>query len=141
MDKNPYSRLVALVREQSEKGNTPPIRLGIISFASDEPFDIRIKLDDIEVDKDNLLISEHLIQGYSKKLEKISVTSNTGTATLKLSEPQMYEVKSVDIDFANDGSGEITYKTDLQQGDVVAVMPTYDRQTYIVLCKVVSLNG
>ncbi|WP_025435420.1 DUF2577 family protein [Peptoclostridium acidaminophilum] len=141
MDKNPYSRLVALVREQSEKGNPPPIRLGIISFASEQPFDIRVKLDDIEVDKDNLLISEHLIQGYSKRLEKISVTSNTGTATLKLSEPQTYEVKSVDIDFANDGSGEITYKTDLQQGDIVAVIPTHDRQTYIVLCKVVSLNG
>ena len=34
----------------------------------------------------------------------------------------------------------VTYKTDdeLKPGDIVAVLPTEDRQTYIILAKVVS---
>lgn len=141
MDKNPYSTLVQLVRAQSVKGNPPAIKLGVISFVSEQPFDLKVKLDDIEIDKANLLVSEHLIQGYKKRLGGIGITSDTGTTVLKVSTPQSYEVKNVAIDFTSDGSGEITYKTDLKQGDIVAVMPTCDRQTYIVLCKVVSLVG
>lgn len=120
--KNPYSHIVNMMRQQGAKDNPQPVQLAVVISA--EPTLI-IKLGDLQLDSDNLLIADYLLDGY-QRIESLSSTPATGTTDIG-------SVTSIGYD-----NGTVTYKTNLSAGDVVAVLPTADQQTYIVFCKVVS---
>lgn len=88
MADNPYTGILGIMQEQGARFNPPSICLGEV--VSPEP-DLKIKTEDLILDKDDFLISDSLINNY------------------------------------------------LISGDIVALIPTANRQQYIVLCKVVSL--
>lgn len=103
--KNPYSELLNLMREQGAKYNPPTIEIGeVIS-----PNPVKIKLGDLQLDKDDVLINDFLLQGYKRQLKVNGITN---------------EYETTDT---------------LKKGDLLAIMPAGDRQRFIVLCKVVSL--
>lgn len=103
--KNPYSELVKIMQEQGAKFNPPTIEIGeVIS-----PNPLKIRLGDLQIDKDNILINDFLLQGYQRQFKVNGITN---------------EYEAIDT---------------LKKGDLLAILPTEDRQTYIVLCKVVSL--
>ncbi|SHH14980.1 DUF2577 family protein [Desulfosporosinus lacus] len=87
--KNPYSAIINHMRTQGAKFNTPYVQVGVV--VSPDP--LTIKLRDLQIGKDNLLVADHLLQG-----------------------------------------------TDwLMADNLVALIPTLDEQTYIVLARVVSV--
>ncbi|RXI70496.1 DUF2577 family protein [Clostridium tetani] len=65
-----------------------------------------IQVNDLQITKENLYFADYLLEGYKRKVT-VNGTSNT----------------------------YITKDT-LQQGDIVAVVPIHDMQTYIILAKV-----
>lgn len=107
MADNPYVGLLGIMQEQGSKFNPPSICLGEV--VSPDP-DLKIKTEDLLLDKEDFLISDMLIGSYERNVEL------EGQGTLKMK-----------------------FKTSLKAGDIVALMPTSNRQQYIVLCKVVKL--
>ena len=108
------------MQEQGEKYNSPSVNLGqVISIAP-----LTIKLGELSLDKDDLLISDILIGNCSR------------TATLILSASDSIGNESGAASLS--GNGTIILNTSLQKGDLVAMMSTKNRQKYIVLCKVVK---
>lgn len=171
--KNPYAEIIKMMRTHGEKNNPPSIQLGeVIS----PPADIIIKLGDIEITKENILIADFLLEGYTRTFEatgsiqiqknddgKITLTdSDCGRTSIDnvgfvgdgklITDPHFHSVSSISIEtddftiesdnFNAEGddknNGKCFKFTDtLKKGDIVAVMPTYDMQMYIILARVV----
>ena len=122
---NPINNLYAVMRRQGAKLNPPAVQIGqVIS----PPPDLVIKIGDLQIDKDNILLADYLNEGY-QRTESLASTAATGQTTDGT-------ISSIGFD-----NGTMIYKTNLQVNDLVAVIATYDKQIYIVLCKVVDLNG
>ena len=120
--KNPYSSLIEHMRTQGAKFNTPYVQVGLVVSA--DP--LTIKLGDLQIGKDNLLVSDYLLSNYTRKIT-IPTTPVSGSTTEE-------SVTSIGIP-----DGVINLTDGLKANDVVAVISTLDEQTYIVLAKVVSL--
>ena len=120
--RNPYSGLVNHMRTQGAKYNTPYVQTGTVISA--DP--LTIKLGDLQIGKESLLVADYLLPNYARKIT-IPTTTATGSTTTE-------SIMSVGIP-----DGDITF-TDygLKENDIVALIPTLDEQTYIVLAKVVS---
>jgi hypothetical protein len=131
---NPYSTMIKLMQEHGAKYNPPAIQIGqVIS----PPPNIVIKIGDLQIDKDNILIADYLLPNYQRQIA-IPETTATGTMTTELSDSpysHTHTITQVGI------QGRIQFTDTLNAGDIVAVMPTEDRQTYIILAKLVRLNG
>lgn len=207
MKDNPYSALIKIMREQGAKYNPPSIQIGqVIS----PPPNIIIKIGDLQVDKDNILIADYLLPNYKRHITIPTVDKASGSlqgeisgASVRDHEPHMHnvtkiglqdrdatitihadsgtfttadgqkaltqfdiisqstitmptgtadgEVSSVTLSSHGIHSHELTslgisnasmlWEDTLNAGDIVAVMPTEDRQTYIILARLVRLNG
>lgn len=110
--KSPYSRLIKIIREQAVYYNPPTIQIGeIIS----PPPVLKIRVGDLQLDKDDVLIADYLLADYTREYKTSSDKINWSTSNY---------IKWVDT---------------LKQGDLVALLATADKQTFIVLCKVVKL--
>lgn len=107
---NPYNATLAIMRRQGSKDNPPTIRLGTVISP---PPSMVLKMGDLQIDNDNILISDFLLSGYQREAEISDISAAT----------------------------QITLGGALRAGDVVAVLSTADRQTYVVLCKVVHAGG
>lgn len=126
------------MQEQGKKYNTPAICIGKIVQA--QP--LQIKTADLLLDQDNLLISDILSNAYKRSVHIISsgeLTSSTqatsgGTGDASFATHNHKISASYNIN----GTANIVFKADLKSGDLLALMPTENRQTYIVLCKVVK---
>ncbi|WP_273092346.1 DUF2577 domain-containing protein [Clostridium thermopalmarium] len=108
---DPYVEILTHMRNEGAKFNPPSVQLGEM-ISSDT-----LKLGELQITKSNLYFADYLLKGYERQITfEISKEDNTKE---KMS---------------------VTYKTDdeLKPGDIVAVLPTEDRQTYIILAKVVS---
>lgn len=99
-----FSKLIKLMKEHGSAYNPPSIDIGVV--ISDNP--LIIKIGDLQLTKDNLLVSDSLLKGYTKQFE-VDGTTKTYTA-----------------------------KDGLKQGDIIACLSTQNRQKYIVLCRVVK---
>jgi len=109
--KSPYSRFIKIMREQGSYYNPPAIQIGeIIS----PPPNLKIRVGDLQLDKDDVLIADYLLADYTREYQ---------TSSDKISWSISNYIKWVDT---------------LKQGDLVALLATADKQTYIVLCKVVK---
>lgn len=135
MKDDPYSTLVRIMREQGAKYNPPTIQIGKVIAP---PPNLVIKIGDLQIDKDNILIADYLLPNYQRQIS-IPMTSGAGTMSSEIvgdHGAHTHTIYQLEI-----SQGEIQILDTLKTGDLVAVMPTGDRQTYIVLAKVVSLGG
>jgi hypothetical protein len=112
--KNPYSELVMLMQVQGSKYNPPYTRVGQVT---NPPPNLRIKMGDLQLDQDSLLISDILLD--HDRQATLNATEGYGETT----------------------EGELQIESCLQKGSLVALLPLEKEQTYIVLSKVVSPNG
>jgi len=111
------------MREQGGKNNTPYVQVGIVVAA--DP--LTIKLGDLQIGKENLLVADYLLPDYSRKIN-IPTTAANGSTTEE-------SVTSIGIP-----DGVITLTDGLKADDIVALIPILEDelQTYIVLAKLVS---
>lgn len=152
MASNPYSGILSMMQEQGSKNNPPHILIGEV--ISPDP-NLTIKTEDLVLDKDDILVADSLIGEYKRELSEtsqgdITVTGTLNSSTQHKSGGSSYaEFASHNHDINNSatlsgtyelsGTTSITFKTGLKAGDLLAIIPTLNRQRYIVLCKVVSL--
>jgi len=109
------------MRTQGGKNNTPYVQIGVVVTSNP----LTVKLGDLQIGKDNLLVTDYLLPNYTRKIA-IPTTPATGNTTTE-------SITSIGIP-----DGEITLTDGLKADDIVALIPTLDGQTYIVLAKVVS---
>ncbi|HEX3030515.1 MAG TPA: DUF2577 family protein [Clostridia bacterium] len=146
---NPYSEMLSIMQEHGSKYNPPSIQLAEVIAP---PPDIIIKFGDIQVDKNNILIADYLLKDYNRayyangrlvfKDENLGGESNKNSCQ----HPHSHKMKSIEVDtydYYIEGSGQdqdkyLWFKDTLVKGDMLAVMPTYDMQLYIVLARVVK---
>lgn len=136
---NPYKNLLSMMQDQGKKHNPPSICLGEITSINP----INIKVEDLILDKDDLLISDNLVQGYKSNVDITSsgtLVSNTQNTSGGSGESSFASHShAINNDYNLTGSAELSFKDQLKIGDLLALMPTENRQIYIVLCKVVTL--
>lgn len=107
---NPYSRLIELMRDEGTHFNPPSIRLAEIK--SVEP--LLINIGSVDIDKDNLLISDRLLKEYKRD---VVLTTSTNSYT-----------------------GELSYKdVGLNVGDIVLLLPVNNEQDFVLIDKVVRI--
>lgn len=152
MADNPYGGMLGIMQEQGAKFNPPSICLGEV--VSPDP-DLKIKTEDLVLDNEDILINDILLGGYKREFQEKSTGQVTINGTLN-SSTQNISGGSGYAEFAShnhsinnqatltgkcDGTSdsEVVFKTYLNAGDIVALIPTANKQQYIVLCKVVSL--
>ena len=117
-----YNKILNLMENHGGKYNPPSIDIGVV--ISNKP--MTIKIGDLQLTKDNLLIADFLLANYKRKIN-ISSTSASGNTSNG-------EIISVAIP-----DGEINLTDGLKENDIVACLATEDRQRYIVLCRVVRV--
>lgn len=126
MKENPYSKMIEIMKNQGTKSNNP-----LIAIVIESPPNLVIKINDLQIDKVNILIADYLLSGYKRniRIPEVSATGETNeTNTHK------HSINKIGIN-----NMETTFLDTLKKGDKLAVLPTDDKQTYIVLCRVVSL--
>lgn len=163
MKKDPYVEILMMMQKEGAKSNPPSICLGEIVSVSP----LRIKVDELILEPDDFLIADFLIEGYKRDLKVTSngEMKNEGNLSIRgtlTSETQYKSGGSGEAAFATHnhpinnaatligtvkssgnygltGESEVELKAYLKKGDLLALMPMYGEQLYIVLCKVVSL--
>ena len=132
MKDNPYSKLIEQMKKQGATSNSPSIQIGeVIS-----PNPLTIKIGDLQIDKDNILIADYLLKDYRRKVKipEVVATGETNNVSVGDHGTHKHSVDKIGINEV-----EITFLDTLKQGDKLAILPTSDRQTYITLARVVSL--
>lgn len=132
MKNDPYSEMVSMMRNEGSKNNPPTIQFADVS--SVEP--LKIKLGDIELDKDNLLIADYLLSNYSRQINTplaLNIDGETELATVGDHGSHKHNISSLKI------SGSISFTDAFKKGDVVAVMPTGNVEKFVILARVVRL--
>lgn len=131
--KNPYSDLVSIMQFQGARYNPPYIRIGQVTNPLPH---LLIKLDDLQLDQDNLLISEYLLDHL--RTASMLVTEGSGqTSEVAVGDHGLHSHTISQVGFVE---GDLSIKSCLQKGDLVALLPLANQQTYIVLSKVVNFN-
>ncbi len=128
---NPYAELLSAMQRQGASVNPPTIKLAEVVSP---PPDIIIKMGDLQVDKNNILIADYLLPGYKRNM---SSTSEGDIISHDDGDPRAYSPYIVLEGLSH--SGQITFTDTLKPGDILAVMPTEDGQTYIILARVVRV--
>lgn len=138
------------MENQASKVTPPTIQIGRVETV--EP--LTVMVGDLLLDRENLLVSESLLSGHARKadLGTIDSVGRTGVAgghshssgSLKIDDLEVSgETDSVNnhshtLGSINIGEKELIFKSSIKNGDRLAVLATADRQTYIVLAKVVK---
>lgn len=129
MQDNPYSTLINIMRNRGSDFNTPGIQLAEVIAP---PPNLLIKVGDLQVDKKNILIADYLIPGYNRQY------SQGGSGTISTKDSGGTSSPYTVLESIN-ATGKVTLTDTLQKGNVLAVIPTSDEQTYIILARVVSI--
>jgi len=139
---SPYAKLLGMMRSEGGYSNPPSIIIGTV--VSDNP--LIVDVGDLEVDKDNLYVADYLLKEHKRefKTDQMEITAQTvsGGGSHTHSYPDGTITGGAHTHNINEltvTKGEIEYTDTLKKGDEVAVMPTADLQTYIILCRVVRL--
>lgn len=132
MKDNPYSKIIEQMKKQGASSNPPSIEIG----EAISPNPLTIKIGDLQIDKDNILIADYLLKDYRRKVKIPEVTATGETNNVSVGDHGTHK-HSVDKIGVNEV--EITFLDTLKQGDKLAILSTGDGQTYIILARVVSL--
>ena len=130
---NPYAELLSAMQRQGASLNPPGIRLAEVVSP---PPDIVIKMGELQVDKNNILIADYMLPGYKREASGSSAGTIITHLDVEEPEPPDYSEHTVMESMSYEGTARFT--DTLKSGDTVVVMPTEDRQTYIILARVVS---
>jgi hypothetical protein len=120
---NGYEKLIKIMRNQGAKYNSPGIQLAKVV---NPPPNFMINTGDVQISKENIYISEYLLNTYKREINLPSSPAEGNTSEGSI---QSISISKADLNFVDT----------LQTGDIIAVMPTADMQTWIVLDKVVRL--
>ena len=132
MKDNPYSKIIEQMKKQGASSNPPAIEIGkVIS-----PNPLTIRIGDLQIDKDNILIADYLLKEYKRKIKIPEVTATGETNNVSVGDHGTHKHNVIKVGV---NEVEITFLDTLKQGDKLAILPTSDRQTYIILARVVSL--
>lgn len=126
MQDNPYSKFIEEMEKRGSNKSSPSIQIGRVV----SPNPLTIQIGDLPVDESNILIADHLAKDYHRKasINNINATGSTNTA-----DGHSHKLSSLDI-----GQAKIGFSDALKSNDRLAVLATADRQTYIILAKLVS---
>lgn len=135
---NPYTGLLSIIHEQGKKYTIPAVCIGKV--VNVHP--LQIKTGELILEQDDLLVSDFLASGYKRSTAIVSsgeLTSST-QATSGGTGDGSFAIHNhkISASYNLSGTADIVFNTDLKRGDSLALMPTGNRQTYIVLCKVVK---
>lgn len=134
MKENPYSSFIEIMKEQGAKNNPPGIKIARVTSISDN--DIKIEVDDLVVDKDNIYISDYLLKNYKREIRTDDISDLEGNTNIVNDGGESLDHKHSLVDLKINQA--VTYTIDtLEVDDLVAVFPVTDKQTYIILSKVV----
>ncbi len=132
MKENPYSKMVELMKKQGATSNPPSVQIGeVIS-----PNPLTIRIGDLQIDKDNILIADYLLKDYKRKIKipEVVATGETNNVSVGDHGTHKHSVDKIGINEV-----EIIFLDTFKQGDKLAALSTEDKQTYIILARVVSL--
>ncbi len=118
--KNPYSELVNVMRSEGSRYNPPTVSIGKVTSKSP----LKVIVGDLELDSDNLLVN-HLLLENTQTVTDSSLLHNHSEGDI------LYKSGIVQKD-------TLTFKQVIEEDDLLAILPTADGQTFIVLCKVVT---
>lgn len=133
MKENPYSSLIKTMQEQGDKNKTPGIKIARVTHieeTEDKVTDIKIEVDELIIDKDNIYISDYLLKGHKREIKTDEITDLKGSTDI------INDITGLKINHA-----DVFYKDTLKEGDLVSVFATSDRQSYIILSRVVRIDG
>lgn len=119
---DPYVKMLNLMKKKGAESN--PLSIGIGKVISPPP-EIIIQTNDLQIYKDDIVISERLVD-YKQDISISCAASGNVSCGGQL--------QNISIE-----KQEMQFLKILKVGDEVAVFPTGDNQTWIVLCKVVRL--
>lgn len=139
MKNNPFTELIGFMQEEGKTFNPPSILLGEVTEVKKDGAgkvtDLKIKIGELEIDKDNLLVADYLLSGYERQYKNPTPAKISAEAM----STEGYNPHTHDITELQVSDGIMQYIDTLSRGNVLAILPTEDRQTFIVMCKVVSL--
>lgn len=115
MKENPYSKMVELMKKQGASSSPPSIQIGEVI---EPPPNLIIKVNDLQIDKDNILIADYLLK-EEKYIRQFKTSSD------KVNWSSTNYIKFVDT---------------LKKGELLAVMPVEDKQLYIVLARLKEVS-
>lgn len=130
---NPYVELLSTMREQGKSVNPPSIKLAEVVSS---PPEIIIKMGDLQIDKDNILIADYLLPEYKREITIPLTDSKSEMTQTSVGDHGSHNHDVTKIEITD---GKIQFNDTLKPGDIVVAMPTSDGQTYIILARVVSL--
>lgn len=119
---DPYVKILKTMSKKGAEQNPPTI---CIAKVIAPPPNIILQTADLQLYKDDIVISERLVDYKQNVSISCSASGSVSCGG---------QIQSIDID-----KKEMTFWEILKPGDEVAVLPTADNQTWIVLCKVVRL--
>lgn len=151
-NKNPYTSIVSLMREQGSVNNPPTMGIGEVKSTSP----LTISINDLTLYEDDLYINSSLLDNYDRQgsFTSKAIAKATGRIKTKTKEKAggsgtaEYESHYHDIEETYEATVELTdfkgeidinNSTALKAGDLVALIPDATKSRYIVLCKVVIL--
>lgn len=119
---DPYVKMLNLMKKKGAEQNPPTV---CIAKVIEPPPNIILQTKDLQLYKDDIIISERLVD-YKQDIS-ISCSASGGVSCGG-------QLQNINIE-----KQEMKFWKILKVGDEVAVLPTGDNQTWIVLCKVVRL--
>jgi hypothetical protein len=123
---NSYSELLKLMQIHGSKNNPDTVELATVISVSPN---LVIQTEDVQITNSNILIADYLLSTYMRQV-KIPPTSNVSSTVTNNN-----SVTSIGL------SGQIDFTDTLNVGDQLAVQAIQDGQMYLILCRVVSLDG
>lgn len=110
-----YAEMLRLMREQGKKDNPTTLQIGIMQSDDKIKEEIKVKVDDLILEAEDLYIADYLLSDYTRKLEV----------------PYLAEDSSIQT--------KVTYSEGLKEGDLV-VLQKLSNNMYVILAKVVRLK-
>lgn len=126
---NPYVEMLGIMQRQGAVTNPPGIRLAEVVSS---PPNIKIRLGELQIDKNNIWIADYLLPNYTRQItlggDGEAITHDGGGSYSPYTTLESLQF-----------NGSLTFVDTIKTGDVLAVIPTTDEQTYIILARVVQL--
>lgn len=142
MQGNPYSQIIEIMREKGADRNPPSIQ---IAEVVSPPPNLIIKIGDLQIDKDNILIADYLLKQHQRKItirgERIKFDKNNPVGVTEIASNHSHEIKNINVDNTEveiDAKAKKSYiqtEDTLKEKELLAVMPVENRQLYIILAR------
>lgn len=146
MNKNPYSEILEIMKNQGTYYNPPIPALGVV--ISPRP-NLRIKYNEITVEQSQIWISDRLKAGYTRKynldgiLDSIHIDVSDSEESIELGptspHPHAHTIIMVEGSGDYEAHGSITWTDELKENDVVLMQQigTVEKAEFIIICRLV----